>query len=86
MYLVVKSFGVASVEAGEVVDGKNYKLLAKLIARRYLTELDKKVKPVKCQLCGRQFQDEKTLETHYLTQHPNEVEVTSDVDETKKGV
>jgi len=78
MYLVNKTFGEAGITRvnGEIVDGKNYKLLSKLVNLRYLTVLDRNIEPVKCQLCDRQFADTLTLETHYIMIHPDQIEVT----------
>jgi hypothetical protein len=86
MYRVSKSFGASGkiLQIGEIVDGKKYKWLDKLITNGYLTELDKSVEPVKCQLCERQFVDEPTLEAHYLTEHPNDVVLTDDKEDSKQ--
>lgn len=80
MYKVTKRFddsGITRIN-GELVNGTGYKLLDKLVANRYLTWLDYKVKPVKCELCDRQFIDQETLEAHYLLSHPNDVEITDE--------
>jgi hypothetical protein len=85
MYLVTKAFvgeGCNRV-VGEVVNGKSYKLLNKLLIQRYLAKLDSKIKPCQCQLCDRQFIDEKILELHYITEHPDQIEI---VDDKEKGV
>lgn len=80
MYQVTKKFddSVCTRIIGELVDAKEYKLLQKLISNRYLTWLDHKVKPVKCELCERQFVNQQALEAHYLLSHPNDVEITDE--------
>jgi hypothetical protein len=80
VYLVNKKFMDAGIQrsVGEVVTGDGYKLIDKLIKLRYLTELGKKAKPVKCELCDRMFDSQETLEIHYLAEHPDEVEITDD--------
>jgi hypothetical protein len=83
MFLVLKPFGDAGFYrvAGEVVDGKDYKWLNKLIAQRYLISFDIKNeenKTIKCQLCERVFVKEEILNAHYILCHPNDITIVKE--------
>jgi len=64
MYLVCRNLqdnGIKRIK-GEIVSGKGYKLLSKLITLRYLKESTQS--SFKCHICNREFCNEQTLESH----------------------
>ena len=84
MFLVKKSFGDGEYYrmSGEIVDGKGYRLLHKLINQGYLLSLNSKdVEKFKCKLCKRKFINEPTLNAHYIVHHPKEIEIVNVEDE-----
>lgn len=84
MYLVTRTFqdnGIQRVH-GELVVGTGYRTLHKLIELRYLKDAGDS-ESFRCQLCERAFHTQDTLDEHYLTCHPDDVELTPDGDEDK---
>ena len=82
MYLVTRTFqdnGIQRV-SGELVVGTGYRTLTKLIELRYLKDAGDS-ESFRCQLCERAFISQEALEEHYVTLHPDEVEVTDDTPE-----
>lgn len=79
MYLVSKQYTTddMTLRIGEIVTGKGYRLLGKLIKLGYLKECDtsRTLKSCDCELCKRKFVNKETLEKHYLMIHPDEVEI-----------
>ena len=84
MYLVTRTFqdnGIQRVH-GELVVGTDYRTLHKLIELRYLKDAGDS-ESFRCQLCERAFHTQDTLDEHYLTCHPDDVELTPDDVEDK---
>ena len=84
MYLVTRTFqdnGIQRVH-GELVVGTGYRTLHKLIELRYLKDAGDS-ESFRCQLCERAFHTQDTLDEHYLTCHPDDVELTPDDVEDK---
>lgn len=82
MYLVTRGFqdnGIQRV-SGELVVGTGYRTLTKLVELRYLKDAGDS-ESFRCQLCERAFISQEALEEHYVTLHPDEVEVTDDTPE-----
>ena len=85
MYLVTRTFqdnGIQRV-SGELVVGTGYRTLTKLIELRYLKDAGDS-ESFRCQLCERAFNSQEALDEHYVTLHPDDVEVTDD-DKTPEG-
>jgi len=79
VYLVTRTFqdnGIQRVH-GELVVGTDYRTLHKLIELRYLKDAGDS-ESFRCQLCERAFHTQDTLDEHYLTCHPDDVELTPD--------
>jgi len=79
VYLVTRKFqdnGIQRV-SGELVVGTGYRTLTKLVELRYLKDIGDNVS-FRCQLCERAFISQEALDEHYVTLHPDEVEITDD--------
>jgi len=57
-------------QQGEVVDASFWKHSARLREQRYLTPF--LGEPIKCEVCGRTFVDDASLEHHFKMDHPDE--------------
>lgn len=91
MYLVTKPFNEGDIKrsTGELVTGKGYKLLNRLISLRYLKEVELKKgeeTSFECQLCEtkRCFINEESLENHYLACHADQVEIIDDNNDSRE--
>lgn len=80
MYLVTRGFqdnGIQRV-TGELVVGTGYRTLTKLVELRYLKDVGSEPTSFRCELCGREFTSEDMLNEHYVSLHPDDVEITDD--------
>ena len=82
MFIVSKEFSADNLihKIGEILTGKGFRLLAKLIKLGYMKECDtsRTLKTFDCELCKRKFVSKDHLDVHYITVHPNEVEIVEE--------
>jgi len=80
VYLVTRGFqdnGIQRV-TGELVIGTGYRTLTKLVELRYLKDVGLAPTSFRCELCEREFDSQSTLYEHYMSLHPEDVEITDD--------
>lgn len=87
MYQVTRKFQENDIqrEVGELVSGTGYRYLQRLIELRYLKDVGAEPTSFRCELCEREFISQQALEDHYITTHPDDIEIEDDGKQPEGG-